>query len=181
MFRLVSRMRRAYHEAASHSMRRLRPMATDPQSGPPRAAGGQSKPGPPPPADTATPPDQTAPATRAGGPSLQLAPGAEPVAGYQLVRPLGKGGFGEVWEAVGPGGFPVAMKFAHLAGKVSAVEQRSLELMKKLRHPNLLALHGTWQHGAWLILAMELADGTLLDRLRQAVEEQGQTGIPRPE
>jgi formylglycine-generating enzyme required for sulfatase activity len=53
--------------------------------------------------------------------------------------------------------------------------------MKTLRHPNLLALHGTWQHGNWLIMAMELADGTLFDRLRQAVNEQKRPGIPLPE
>jgi len=107
--------------------------------------------------------------------------GAEPVSGYQLVRSLGKGSFGEVWQAVGPGGFPVALKFVRLAGKVSVAEQRALELMKTLRHPNLLALHGTWQQGEWLILAMELADGTLLDRLRQATNEQSLPGIPLAE
>jgi formylglycine-generating enzyme required for sulfatase activity/serine/threonine protein kinase len=97
------------------------------------------------------------------------------------VRPLGKGSFGEVWEALGPGGFPVATKFVYLAGKVSNAELRSLELIKNLRHPNLLALHGAWERGNLLILAMELADGTLLDRLRQAVEGEHLPGIPLPE
>jgi phosphate transport system substrate-binding protein len=97
------------------------------------------------------------------------------------VRPLGKGSFGEVWEALGPGDFPVALKFVQLSGTVSHTELRSLELIKNLRHPNLLALHGTWERGNLLILAMELADGTLLDHLRQAVEEQHLAGIPLPE
>ena len=58
-------------------------------------------------------------AVNPGGPSgsvhsLDLKPGAEPVAGFQLVTPLGRGGFGQVWKANGPGGFQVAMKFVFL-------------------------------------------------------------------
>ncbi|MCI0463243.1 MAG: bifunctional serine/threonine-protein kinase/formylglycine-generating enzyme family protein [Gemmataceae bacterium] len=155
-------------------------MPSDPQSRPTRPLNSAGQPAPQPPADTASSADRTGPAPAAGTPFLQLAAGVEPVAGYRLVRPLGKGGFGEVWEAVGPGGFPVALKFVRLAEQVAAPEQRALELMKRLRHPNLLCLHGAWLHGDYLILAMELADGTLFDRLRDAVK-QGQGGIPPEE
>ncbi|HEY8504336.1 MAG TPA: serine/threonine-protein kinase, partial [Gemmataceae bacterium] len=108
------------------------------------------------------------------------APGAEPVPGYRLVRRLGEGGFGEVWQAEGPGGFPVALKFIRPPGRVGEPELRALEITKRLRHPNLLAVFGAWQAGGRLVIAMELAERSLLDRLRE-VRAQGLSGIPRDE
>jgi hypothetical protein len=53
-------------------------------------------------------------------------------------------------------------------------------VLKGLRHPNLLSTVGAWQVGPHLIIAMELADGTLADRLR-AARDSGLPGIPGPE
>jgi hypothetical protein len=96
------------------------------------------------------------------------------------VARLGRGGFGEVWKAIGPGGVAVALKFIRLDDKAGAVEQRSLDLIRNIRHPNLLALFGSWQRDGFLILALELGEGTLLDRLKQA-QAAGTVGIPAGE
>jgi formylglycine-generating enzyme required for sulfatase activity len=109
-----------------------------------------------------------------------LAAGVRPLPEYELVRRLGRGGFGEVWRARGPGGFEVALKFVRLGEQAGTVELRALELMKGVRHGNLLPMFGAWQRDDLLIVAMELADRTLLDRLREALR-QGLVGIPGDE
>jgi serine/threonine protein kinase len=81
-------------------------------------------------------------------------PGDKPVAGYKLIRKLGAGGFGEVWQATAPGGAEVALKFIDLTGTQGFREFRSLRLVKKIRHSNLTPLHGFW---------LKNADETLFD------------------
>src|SRR5262245_51013577 len=75
-------------------------------------------------------------------PALHLQAGMQPVPGYTLEARLGRGGFGEVWRAQGPGGFKVAMKFIPLEHKTGTIELRSLDLMKEIRHPHLLPMFG---------------------------------------
>ena len=106
--------------------------------------------------------------------------------GYRLVAPIGEGGSGEVWKAVGPGGIPVAMKFIRVAENLDAsaavrrrrhANLRSLELIREVRHAHLLPVFGAWHRDGLLIFVMELADRTLLDRCNEAIRA-GEPGIP---
>jgi hypothetical protein len=108
---------------------------------------------------------------------LRLTRGATPVPDYELIQSLGRGGFGEVWKAVGPGGVQVALKFIRLSEQVGEVELRALDLMKNLRHPHLMGVLGVWHRQEVLIVAMELGECTLKERLTQA-QRQGLPGIP---
>jgi serine/threonine-protein kinase len=92
-----------------------------------------------------------------------LRPGLQPLPGYRLTELLGKGGFGEVWQAETAKG-AVALKFLPCDHSASASEEnRSIQMVRQLRHPNLLNIDNVWCYPGYLILAMELADGTMLD------------------
>ncbi len=100
--------------------------------------------------------------------------------GYRLLEWLGGGGFGEVWKAEGPGPIVVALKFVSMSGHAATSEGRSLGFLRYIRHPNLLVPFAFWQIDGHLVIGMDLADGTLHDRLSE-VRAQGLTGIPRVE
>jgi formylglycine-generating enzyme required for sulfatase activity len=113
-------------------------------------------------------------------PPIRLEAQAEPVPGYRLESFLGRGGFGQVWRAVGPGGFPVALKFLTVEESGGARELESLRLLQHVRDTHLLSLFGVWEAPGYHILAMELADGTLADRLEECRRE-GLPGVPGDE
>ena len=105
---------------------------------------------------------------------------AEPVPGYRLIARIAEGEGGEVWRAEGPGGFPAALKFVSLAGRPSDAHLNTLEIVRVIRHPNLLAGFGAWADDDGMVVAMELADGSLWDRFIES-RELGLPGIPRDE
>jgi len=70
--------------------------------------------------------------------------GDEPVPGYRLIGPLGRGGFGEVWKANGPGGIPVAIKIISLSARHGFKELRAIQRVKLIRHPNLIPIIAFW-------------------------------------
>jgi len=103
-----------------------------------------------------------------------------PIAGgYRLLKRLGRGSFGEVWRAQAPGDVDVAVKLISrpLDDETSQRELHSLEVIKQLRHPYLLSTQAFWSHEDQLIIAMELADGSLSDRLKEC-QNAGLQGIP---
>ena len=130
------------------------------------------------PADTG--PDSPGSTDARPGARPALQPGQEVVPGYPLERFLGRGGFGEVWQARSPSGGSVALKFVRLGDRLAQVEQRSLDIMREVRHPHLLPVLGSWGAGGYLVIAMELADRTLDDRFREAAAG-GRPGIPPEE
>lgn len=98
--------------------------------------------------------------------------GAAPFPGYRLIRLRGKGGFATVWEAEDPHGNRVAMKFMSSANASStARELRSLQSVQTLTHPSLLQIRQVWSIPGSIVIAMDLADATLLDLHELYVEE----------
>jgi serine/threonine protein kinase/formylglycine-generating enzyme required for sulfatase activity len=99
--------------------------------------------------------------------------------GYELIDFLGRGSYGEVWRARAPGGIPAAVKIIYrpLDHEEAQRELKSLELMQKLSHPYLLRTQAAWAEEGRLHIAMELADGSLRDRLKEC-KEMGWDGIP---
>ena len=115
------------------------------------------------------------------------APGDEPIPGYVLIEPLGRGGFGEVWKCEAPGGLHKAIKF--VVGDTGAVtddgaqlrqEYAAFQQIKAIRHPFLLSLERVELIDGELVMVMELADRQLGDRFQEC-REQGLPGIPRDE
>jgi hypothetical protein len=102
---------------------------------------------------------------------------------YDLVRQLGRGTFGEVWLArKHPSGIEKAVKVLHQPADQDTAkrELRSLELIKNLRHPYLLATEDFWVGGNKLYIVTELADGSLRGRLKEC-QAAGLGGVPLDE
>ena len=94
----------------------------------------------------------------------------EPLPGYRLVEPIGRGGFGHVWKCEAPGGLFKAIKFVYgnlngLADDAARAQEelRAIEHMKSIRHPFLLSIERVENIDGQLIILMELADKSLYD------------------
>jgi serine/threonine protein kinase len=106
-----------------------------------------------------------------------LQEGLEPFPGYRLTQFLGRGGWGEVWQATRPDGPPLALKFLPCNSHFTAArEVRGLQAIRRLQHPHLIRIDQVWCFAGYIVIAMELAEGSLLDLFAVYHNEFG-TGI----
>ena len=96
----------------------------------------------------------------------RLVKGMEPVPGYRLSQYLGRGGWGEVWKASHVDGRPRALKFLPCDSQTAAAQEvRALQGIRQLKHPNLIQIEHIWSISGFVVIAMEMAEGSLLDLL----------------
>jgi serine/threonine protein kinase len=103
---------------------------------------------------------------------IRLVPGEVPYPGYRLVAPIGRGGWGEVWKASQPDGGECALKFMPCdPGLGPSKEVRALQALRHLRHPHLLETRNVWSCAGFIVIVMDLCDGSLLDLLEVYLRE----------
>lgn len=101
------------------------------------------------------------------GRARSLAKGMEPVPGHVLNHLLGRGGWGSVWKATRQDATTVALKCLPCESPAAAVQEiRALQAIRQLKHPNLIKIEQIWSIPGYVIVAMELAEGSLLDLLQ---------------
>jgi len=98
--------------------------------------------------------------------------GMEPYPGCKLRQPLGKGGFAEVWEGEETKGRLLALKFIPSRDDMSTSREiQAIQAVRKLKHPGLIQIDNVLMNWGYIIVAMEVAEGSLADLLDAYKEE----------
>jgi len=89
------------------------------------------------------------------------------VGDYEILRPLGKGGLGQVYEArhvISQRSEALKVLLADAVGGAEMGERfrREIQLLGGLAHPNIAALHNAFYHDGQLVMVMELVKGRTL-------------------
>jgi serine/threonine protein kinase len=100
------------------------------------------------------------------------------IGGYALLRELGRGAVGVVFEALTADGLPAAVKIVIPPALLSAEDQEALRArffrearaMAAVQHPNVARIFDVGEDGGRLFLAMELLTG---ENLRELVLREG--------
>ncbi len=105
--------------------------------------------------------------------SLEALPAhPESVAGFELLHTIGRGGFGEVYQARDPEGNVCAVKLMRFAVRNSAERRerflREIDTVRRLEHPNIVRLLSGGEIDGLVYLALELVPG---QTLRARVQE----------
>jgi hypothetical protein len=89
----------------------------------------------------------------------------EPIPGYTTTELIGRGGSGEVWRALAPGGLAKAVKIVYgdADQERARIELKALARIKDVRHPLLLSIERIEIAGSNLVIVTELADRSLKD------------------
>src|SRR5262245_34374696 len=97
---------------------------------------------------------------------MRLEAGTMPFPGLKLIQLRGRGGFAEGWEAEDAGGSRIAVKLMASRNASSSVQvMRIIQAVQKLSHRHLLHVADVLSIPDYIVVAMELADGSLLDLL----------------
>jgi serine/threonine-protein kinase len=97
---------------------------------------------------------------------ISLRPGKTLLAGYRLRQLIGEGSFGHVWQTEGPDNEPLALKFIRCGTDMAAPQEVRNILNVRLReHPHLIRVDRVWADRGYIVVVMELADGSLQELL----------------
>jgi serine/threonine protein kinase len=103
-----------------------------------------------------------------------LRPGIEPYPGCRLRQLVERTEYAEVWKATTVEERPIAVKFIVCHDDQTIQHDLpSLLAVRQLTHPHLIPIYWIWRFRDYVVVAMELARGSLLDCLMDSITKLG--------